>query len=154
MAIQTPQGFTTILGSSRVTLAVLGIQSPRVTNTTRSSRERVRCSYLKVAHSRELKSSLKNKIQEWSLGGEERTQELNLRSVFHFLWVGNGLRGRWESIYSSDIKKSRWEIFHRQVRWTSLESSENSLDAGQGPDKSGRGLWSPVGASGIRSQTG
>jgi hypothetical protein len=55
--IQTSRGFTTILGSSRATLAIYGIQSPRVTNATRSSRERVRCSCLKVAHSRELKSS-------------------------------------------------------------------------------------------------
>jgi hypothetical protein len=81
-----------------------------------SLRERVRCSCLKVAHSRELKSSLKNKIQEWSLEREERAEELNVRSVFHFLWVGNGLRGRWEPIYSSHLKKSRWGIFH----WTSL----------------------------------
>jgi hypothetical protein len=63
-AIQTSQGLTTILVSSRATLAVEGTQSPRVTNVTRSSRERVRCSCLKLAYSRELKSSLKSKIQE------------------------------------------------------------------------------------------
>jgi hypothetical protein len=40
------------------------------------------------------------------------------------------------------------------VRWTSLESGENFLEAGQGPDKFGGGLWGPVGVSRIRSQIG
>jgi hypothetical protein len=75
----------------------------------------MRCSCLKVAHSKELKSSLKNKIKEWILRREERAQELNLRSVFRFMWVGNRLRGRWEPIYSTHIRESHWEIFH----WTS-----------------------------------
>jgi hypothetical protein len=46
------------------------------------------------------------------------------------------------------------ESFTGQVRWSSLEFGENSLEASQESDKSGEGLWSTTGASGIRSQTG
>jgi hypothetical protein len=41
------------------------------------------------------------------------------------------------------------EFFTEQVWWTSLESGENFLEAGQGLDKSGGGLWSPAEVSGI-----
>jgi hypothetical protein len=47
-AIQTSRGLTTILVSSRATLAVEGTQSPRVTNVTRSSRERGKVLLLEV----------------------------------------------------------------------------------------------------------
>jgi hypothetical protein len=52
----------------------------------RSSRERVRCSCLKVAHLRELRSSLKNKNQDWSLR-ESGERELKLwisKKLFDF----------------------------------------------------------------------
>jgi hypothetical protein len=38
----------------------------------------------------------------------------------------------------------------RQVWWTSLEFGESSMEADQGPDKSGGGLWSPARASRIQ----
>jgi hypothetical protein len=56
------------------------------------------CSCLKVAHSRELKSSLKNKNQDLSLRErEERAQALDLRKLFVILngqqpkGIGGGL---------------------------------------------------------------
>jgi hypothetical protein len=111
----------------------------------------VRCSCLKVAHSRELKSSFKNKIQEWSLGREERAQKLNLRSVFRFLWVGNGLMGRWGFIYSTHLKKSRWGIFHRigmvnltRIRWKLSGSRPGAGQVRWRPLESDWSLWNLV----------
>jgi hypothetical protein len=42
----------------------------------------VRCSSSKVTHSRELKSSLKNKSHDWSLRREEIAQALDLKESF------------------------------------------------------------------------
>jgi hypothetical protein len=48
--------------------------------------ERVRCSCLKVAHSRELKSSLKNKNQDLDLREREESSSFGSQgSFFYFL---------------------------------------------------------------------
>jgi hypothetical protein len=62
-ATQTSQDFTIILGSSRVIPSYLGDRIPKSNKCNKVVRERMRCPCLKVAHSRKLESSLKNKKQ-------------------------------------------------------------------------------------------
>jgi hypothetical protein len=90
-----------------------------------------------VAHSRELKSSLKNKNQDGSLRERGESSSFGSQESFSCIWVANNPWGRWGSIYSPHLKKSHWGIFH----WISpvdLSGSWcKSLEAGLIPDKSG-----------------
>jgi hypothetical protein len=60
--------------------------------------------------------------------------------------------GRWGLLIAPTSKRTIGESFTGQVWWTPQESDESSLEVSQGPDKSGGGLWSSAGASGILSQ--
>jgi hypothetical protein len=74
----------------------------------------VRCTCLRVVHSRELKSSLKNKNQDWNLSERgEGAQALDPNEAFRFSEWPPALGDRWGSIHSPHLKKSRWGIFHR-----------------------------------------
>jgi hypothetical protein len=85
-----------------------------------------------LSHSREIKSSLKNKNQDLDLRERgERAQALDLKKAFWFSQWPTTIGSRWGSIYNPHLKKSRWEAFH----WSSPVRP---------PNKSGGPLWKPV----------
>jgi hypothetical protein len=105
---------TQYLGSPGWYLAVWGIESSRVTNTMRSSMERVRCSYLNWWHTQESPNLLSiTRIKIWILGRDERAQTLDLNEVFCFSEWPTTLWGRWGFIYSPHLKRVIGKIFHR-----------------------------------------
>jgi hypothetical protein len=59
----------------------------------RLSRERARCSYLKVAHSRKLKSSLKDKNQELNLRKRGGSSKNGSQGNFSLLMSGQQPKG-------------------------------------------------------------
>jgi hypothetical protein len=88
----------------------------------------VRCYCLKMEHSRELKSSLKDKNQELNLrkrGGSSRNGSQG--SFFTFAKWPTTQGGRWESIYSPHPKKSHWGAFHRTCPVSPLDKSGGRL---------------------------
>jgi hypothetical protein len=94
-------------------LAVKGIESPRIKNTMRSSRERVRISCLKGGTQGSLNLLSRTKIKIWILGREERGQPMDLKGAFQFSEWPTALDGRWGSIYIPHLKKSHLGAFHR-----------------------------------------
>jgi hypothetical protein len=91
------------------------------------------------------------RIKIGALVREERAQALDLKEAFRFSEWPTTQVGRWGSIYSPDLKKSLWEVFHQTspvnlsgVRWKGpLEAGHWSNKSGS-PDKSDEGLCYPV----------
>jgi hypothetical protein len=142
--IQTSRDSTTILESSRATPSHLGDWIPKSNKCYEVIEGEGELLLLEsVAHSRELKSSLKNKDQELNLKG----------ALWVFEWP-TALGSRWGSIYSPHLKRAIGGIFHRTslvdlsgsqsqtgqvqlirlVRWEPLEAGEGSLEADHKPN--------------------
>jgi hypothetical protein len=92
--IQTSRDSTTILGSSRTTPSHLGDLIPK-SNKHNEVVEGVGEVLLleMVAHSRELKSSLKDKNQDLDLREREESKNFGSQGSFSIFWVANGPRG-------------------------------------------------------------
>jgi hypothetical protein len=79
--------------------------------------ERVRCSCLKVAHSRELKSSLKNKNQDLDLREREESSSFGSQGSFFYFLRGQQPYGVVGGIFIAPTSKGViGELFTEQVR--------------------------------------
>jgi hypothetical protein len=138
-AIQISRDSTTILESSRATPSHLGDWIPRVTNTTRSSRESVCCSCLNWWLTQGSSNLLsRTRIKSLILGREGEAQALDLKGA------------RWVSQWPSDSKESFRE-FSLVDLFRSRSQTGQVWSTGLGP-------WhhrtSPVGASGSQPWIG
>jgi hypothetical protein len=69
-----------------------------------------------LVHSRELKSSLKNKNQDLDLRKrEKRAQSLDIKEAFWFSEWPTALGGRWGLFIAPTLKRAIGELFTEQV---------------------------------------
>jgi hypothetical protein len=136
-AIQTSRDSTTILGRSRVAPSCLGDWIPKSNKHNEVIEGEGWGALLEsMAHSRDLKSSLKNKNQDLDLREREESSSFGSQGIFSSFWVAYDPRGSWGYIYSPYLKRAIGGIFH----WTSLVvlsgSQCKSLKASLRPDLS------------------